>query len=136
MINPRQRLHPNLRRGRLAVKNSEKATKPRGKGRQFAKGKSGNPRGRLKGVLNKVTREVKAFSQGVLEDPAVQAMLLSQARRGKLAPAVMTLLFHYAYGKPKETVALEGGLEVLTIRTVDEYADPDDARASGQAMNR
>ena len=45
----------------------------------------------------------------------------------------MTLLFHYAYGKPKETVSLEGGLEGLTIRIVDEYADPDDARGSDPA---
>jgi hypothetical protein len=58
-------------------------------------------------VRNKVTREVKALAAGILEDPLVQAKLLEQAQRGRLAPAVMGLLFHYAYGKPKETVALE-----------------------------
>jgi hypothetical protein len=89
-----------------------------------------------KGVQNKVTREVQALAQGILEDPVVQATLLNQAQRGKLAPAVMSLLFHYAYGKPKEAVALEGGLEVLTIRIVDEYADPDDARGSDPAPKR
>lgn len=118
----------------MAVKNSRKTAKPRGKGRRFAKGQSGNPRGRKKGALNKVTREIKAFSQGILEDPVVQATLLTQAQRGKLAPAVMSLLFHYAYGKPKETVALEGGLEVLTIRIVDEYADAADAPGSDPAL--
>jgi hypothetical protein len=44
---------------------------------------------------------------GILEDPLVQATLLAQAQRGTLPPAVMSLLFHCAYGKPKETVALE-----------------------------
>ena len=131
MANPRQRLYPNLRRGRDGKTIRQESVKnPSSRTRGLKRG--GSP-GRPKGVLNKVTREVKAFSQGVLEDPAVQAMLLSQARRGKLAPAVMTLLFHYAYGKPKETVALEGGLEGLTIRIVDEYADPDDARGSDPA---
>ena len=132
MANPRQRLSPNLRRGASAVKNSgETAKAPRG--RAFRKGASGNPRGRPKGAQNKATREVKALAQGILEDPVVQATLLNQAQRAKLAPAMMSLLFHYAYGKPKETVALEGGLEVLTIRIVDEYADPDDARGSDPA---
>jgi hypothetical protein len=135
MANPHQRLYPNLRRGAVAVKNSGKTAKAQ-RGLSFRKGASGNPRGRCKGAQNKVTREVQALAQGIIEDPAVQAKLLEQARRGKLAPAVMTLLFHYAYGKPKETVALEGGLEVLTIRIVDEYADPDDARGSDPAAPR
>jgi Family of unknown function (DUF5681) len=92
-----------------AAKNSDKAAAPRG--RPFAKGTSGNPRGKRKGVQNKVTREVQVLARGIVEDPAVQAKLLSQARRGRLAPPVMAMLFHYAYGKPKDTVALEGGPE-------------------------
>jgi hypothetical protein len=112
---PRQRLYPNLRRGAVAVKNSGKtATPPRG--RSFRKGASGNPRGRPKGAQNKVTRELQALAQGIIEDPVVQARLLNQAQRGKLAPAVMSLLFHYAYGKPKETLALEKKPVVLVIR--------------------
>jgi hypothetical protein len=88
------------------AKNSGKAAAPRG--RPFAKGTSGNPRGKRKGVQNKVTREVQALARGIVEDPAVQATMLAQARRGRLAPPVMAMLFHYAYGKPKDTVALEG----------------------------
>ena len=79
---------------------------------------------------------MQALAQGIIEDTVVQATLLNQAQRGKLAPAVMSLLFHYAYGKPKEAVELEGGLEVLTIRIVDEYADPDDARGADPAEPR
>lgn len=108
-----------------AAKNSRKAAAPRG--RPFAKGVSGNPRGKRKGVPNKVTRAVKAIATSIVEDPTVQATLLKQARRGRLAPAVMVLLFHYAYGKPKDTLAVDGHLEALTIRIVDEYKDPADA---------
>jgi hypothetical protein len=94
---------------------------------------SGNPRGKRKGVQNKVTREVARLAQSIIEDPAVQAKILDQARRGRLAPAVMVLLFAYAYGKPKESLALEGNLEALTIRIVDEYADDADRVERGRS---
>jgi len=147
MANPRQQLHPNLRRGRdgkTIRQESVKTASSRTRGL-----KRGGSLGRKKGVQNKVTREVKALAASITEDPHVQATLLRQAQRGRLAPAVMVLLFHYAYGKPKETLALEGKLESLTIRIVDEYADASSggsdpaapARTSGQdiptvAMNR
>src|SRR5260221_295025 len=101
----RQRLHPNLRRGRGPT-DKESVKSPSSRTRGLKRG--GSP-GRKKGVPNKVTREVQALAQGIVEDPAVQATMLAQARRGRLAPPVLAMLFYYAYGKPKERV--EVGVE-------------------------
>lgn len=56
---------------------------------------------------NKVTLEVKAWAQSVLEDVTVRNKTLAMARAGRLAPAVFNELLHYAYGKPKDTTVLE-----------------------------
>ena len=58
--------------------------------------------GRRKGSLNKVTIEVKAFSASILHDPNYQESLKKRLIAGK-APHMEPLLFHYCYGKPKET---------------------------------
>lgn len=67
--------------------------------------------GRPKGVLNKVTVEVRDFARAVVEEPAYVEALKRRLTSGK-APHMETLLFHYAYGKPKEQVELSapGGL--------------------------
>ena len=59
--------------------------------------------GRQKGSPNKVTVEVRTWARGVVEDPEVHAKTLEMARTGRLAPAILIELLHYAYGKPKET---------------------------------
>jgi hypothetical protein len=64
--------------------------------------------GRKKGASNKVTRDVQAWAQGVMEDPAVKAKTLTQAQQGRLSPAVFIELMHYAYGKPKDRLELSG----------------------------
>ena len=66
--------------------------------------------GRPKGRLNQVTVEIKAWAQSVVEDPQVQATTLDLARRGKLDSSLFRELLHYAYGKPKETVSVDGAL--------------------------
>jgi hypothetical protein len=111
------------------AKNSRKAVAPRG--RPFANGVSGNPRGKRKGVPNKVTREAKALAKSIVEDAEVQAKLLSQARLGKLAPPVMAMLFHYAYGKPKETVAVEGMSEPKRLVILIQRAPPGIQQTTG-----
>jgi len=59
--------------------------------------------GRPKGLPNRATVEIKDWARSILEDPAVRGRTLALAREGRLAPAVLIELLHYAYGKPKET---------------------------------
>lgn len=67
--------------------------------------------GRPKGVPNRATREIKDLSRRLLEDEDYQAALRRRLLRGN-AGAVEPLLYHYAYGKPRETqdVNVSGGL--------------------------
>ena len=60
--------------------------------------------GRKPGTPNKVTVVVSAYARGLVEDTQVQAKILEQAREGTLPAPLMVLLFHYAYGKPPETI--------------------------------
>lgn len=109
----RQRKHPNLRRGAPA-KSTVQAGEGAAKNAKWKPGQSGNPAGRKKGVPTKATRDIKLFAQSVLEDPVVQERVRDDARRGRLAPPNFALLCHYAYGKPKDTLKVEG-LERLQI---------------------
>ena len=59
--------------------------------------------GRPKGLPNRATVEIKDWARSILEDPAVRGRTLALAQEGRLAPAVLIELLHYAYGKPKET---------------------------------
>lgn len=47
----------------------------------------------------------------LVEDPAYVEQLKRRLTSGK-APHMETLLFHYAYGKPKETTELQGSLRI------------------------
>ena len=70
---------------------------------------SGNPAGRPKGALNKATRDVKALCTELLESPTYVRNFRTRLNAGKLAPVVEALVWHYAYGKPKEQIELEAG---------------------------
>src|SRR3972149_3604655 len=85
-----------------------KTSKPKGRsrGKPFAKG---DPRaGRPPGVQNKVTVEVREAAKAIVEDPVYRERLRRRLLRGKLAPGLEAMLWHYAYGKPKETVEHTG----------------------------
>ncbi len=66
----------------------------------------GSPKtgGRQKGTPNKATTEVGQFFRGVLESEAYRQQLTHRLEEGKVAPAVEALAYHYAYGKPKDTI--------------------------------
>jgi hypothetical protein len=74
---------------------------------RFSPGHSGNPAGRQKGVANKATLSIREFSRSVLENPKYRAHLMRGAEEDKLAPHEFLMLHQYAYGKPKDTVAIE-----------------------------
>lgn len=73
------------------------------KGNSGTFGQGRVPAGRPKGALNKGTREIKEFGRALLEDEQYQINLQQRLRDGT-AGAVEPLLYHYVYGKPKETI--------------------------------
>lgn len=66
------------------------------------------PPGRPKGVPNKITIHVRTMAAALVEDPAYRKALRERLLNGT-AGHMETTLWHYAYGKPKETVALDTG---------------------------
>lgn len=70
--------------------------------------------GRTKGTPNKLTTEVREAARAIVDDPAYRESLIKRLHAG-LAPHMETLLWHYAYGKPKETIEVEGNVTVEKI---------------------
>jgi hypothetical protein len=81
-------------------------SKARVRGKPFEKGdvRAGRP----KGTPNKITIEAKELARELVENPAYRSRLKARLLKGKLAPAMETMLWHYAYGKPKETHEVTG----------------------------
>lgn len=79
----------------------------------MAKGKKTG--GRTKGTPNKRTIEIKDAARTFLADEQGQAKMLEQYQQGTLNPTVLALLYHYAYGKPKDTLALEKAVPVMVV---------------------
>jgi hypothetical protein len=71
--------------------------------------KRGGQPGRTKGVPNKATVEVKEAARQLVEQADYRAALARRLRSGRLAPAMETTLWHYAYGKPTVVPAGAGG---------------------------
>lgn len=72
--------------------------------------KRGGSPGRPKGKPNRATIEIRESAKKLVEDPAYVASLQKRLKTGK-APHMEQLLHHYAYGKPKERVGIEGAGE-------------------------
>jgi hypothetical protein len=89
----------------------------------FAKGKA-KTGGRKAGTPNKATAEIKDVARSLLEDPVYQAKLKQRLRDGK-APQIEQLLYHYAYGKPKERFEGSKGttLEELVLASMQYDGD-------------
>ena len=79
----------------------------------MAKGKKTG--GRQRGSLNLSTREIKGFAQRFLSS---QDYLKSAEKRvldGK-APHLEVLWHHYGYGKPKETLQVDGQIPPFVVK--------------------
>jgi hypothetical protein len=73
----------------------------------FKKGEGGRP----KGATNKATRAIKEAARALVEDRAYQESLKRRVTAGR-APHMETLLFAYAYGKPKDVTEHEGEIRL------------------------
>ena len=82
---------------------------PKGKDQYVGRFVKGDPRaGRPKGVKNKATIEIRDFARAILDSEAYQKSLARRVVDGTLAPGIEALIYHYAYGKPKEIVEHTG----------------------------
>jgi len=78
--------------------------------------------GRPKGQPNHATVEVREAARLLVEDPDYRHALARRLHSGRLAPAVETMLWAYAFGKPHETHELSADLSLLT-KVVHEHHD-------------
>ena len=74
--------------------------------------------GRPGGVPNKVTQEVRGLAREPVERPAYRTGLEKGLDAGTLDTSLQVMLWHYAYGKPKETLRVVEPLEELVVRIV------------------
>src|SRR5262245_27666663 len=63
--------------------------------------------GRRKGSVNRHPQELRQILGKVVNDPAYLAKLAARMKRGKIAPQVEVMIWHYAIGKPREELAIE-----------------------------
>jgi hypothetical protein len=77
----------------------------------FAKGKSGNPTGRPKGIQDKVSQEIRELARSVFT-PAYWARVKRQAEAGELNPKVETTLLAYGFGQPTSSEDKQTGLTI------------------------
>ena len=83
--------------------------------------------GRKKGARNKVPpayrEDFSKFCRKLCEDKDYRASLKRRLISGKVAPGVESAVWHYAYGKPPETVEVTGAgggpvAHTLTLRVI------------------
>jgi hypothetical protein len=68
-------------------------------------------KGRPKGAQNKTTVEVREAARRLVEDPSYRESLAKRLLKGTAAH-METVLWHYAYGKPKESMEHTGAVEM------------------------
>lgn len=70
----------------------------------------------------KVSDKVRDIATKLVEDPQYNRTLLEKLRDGTCHPSVISMLYYYAYGKPKEELDLK---QPVPVRIVHEYAGSD-----------
>ena len=87
----------------------------------FVKGQPSHPGpGRPKGAPNKTTREARELARKFATDRTYQKRLLERLRAGK-AGSMEPILWYYAFGKPRDTVAHTFDLTKLSDEELDQY---------------
>jgi hypothetical protein len=79
--------------------------------------------GRPKGLPNKATQDVREFAQKFIDDEDYKSSLKRRILRGS-APHMETLIWHYRFGKPKDTLDVSLA-ELVPLRIVIEDAHSD-----------
>jgi hypothetical protein len=77
--------------------------------------KRGGSPGRPKGVPNKITVEARDLAQKLLDDPKYADGFKKRLLAGELAPALESMVWHYAYGKPIERLEVDAPEPVQVI---------------------
>lgn len=77
----------------------------------------GHPRygGRKKGAINKTAQEVGAFMRDTLENPRWQdkwRQYFFETPLQKIEAKLVMIAYAYAYGKPRETISVNGEVKV------------------------
>jgi hypothetical protein len=65
-------------------------------------------------VPNKATQDIKAFCREFLSSENYRQSAARRVLAGE-APHLETLYYHYGYGKPRETLAIEDGRKPLPL---------------------
>lgn len=66
---------------------------------------------------NRATLEAKAFCLRLVSDREYQKNLRIRWRAGDLPPQVETMIWHYAYGQPKNRIELTGPNDAPVVFT-------------------
>ena len=76
--------------------------------------------GRPKGSQNKTTLEVKALARELVNDPTYRKNLQTALENRTVDTSIEAMIWHYAYGKPKESLEVNWNLEKLTDTELDQ----------------
>lgn len=78
-------------------------------------------RGRVKGVPNKVTKEVRDLALNLVHNPGYQAKFARAFIARRINRKLEEMVWHYAFGKPKNDVNVSGQLTLAQL--VNRVAD-------------